>query len=120
MRRKDEYDMVSLGATIESSFSQRHQRRRSRRRSTSTGASPMTAGHGLVLPTLDGIPGKYFWESSLRRNALLAQTLLALDLATPADWRNAEGAPRKLVQESLQRWLAQQRSETVARQFELS
>ena len=120
MIRKGEYDMGAMGATIESSVSQRHQPRRSRRSGTSTRASLMPAGNCFVLPTLDCIPGKYSWESSLRRNALLAQTLMALDLATSADWRKAEGAPRKLVQESFQRWLAQQRSETVARQFELS
>jgi len=75
---------------------------------------------GFVLPKFDSAPTKYSWESSLRRNAVLAQTLIALDVATPEDWRNAEGAPRKLVQDSLQRWLAQQGSEVIARQFELS
>jgi hypothetical protein len=77
-------------------------------------------GAGFVLPKLDAASTKYSWESSLQRNAVLAQTLIALDVATPEDWRNAEGAPRKLVQDSLQRWLAQQGSEAIARQFELS
>jgi hypothetical protein len=77
----------------------------------------MAQGSGLVIPRLGGVPLVHRLVADDRLAVLLAQSLLELDIATPADWAKAEYEPTPFIEITLGRWIGAHGGPDIQRRF---
>lgn len=63
--------------------------------------SLMPPGGPCAVPVLDGIPNEYRLVDGVELAATLAKTLVATGLATPEQWRHADGDPFRFIDRAL-------------------
>jgi len=80
----------------------------------------MASGSHFGVPHLDGIPGEYRFHAGEQASIRLAQTLLELDLADPADWRRPRRDPTEYVQATLNRFIELHGGPVIRRRFNLT
>ncbi len=77
----------------------------------------MSAGGGLVLPRLDGIPKSYPALANETIAAAVARTLVETGIAKPERWPQAKGSATEFVRLTLDDWLDQHGRAEVERNF---
>ena len=68
--------------------------------------SLMPLGGLCAVPVLDGIPNEYRFVDGVELAATLARTLVSTGLATPEQWRHADGDPFRFLERALQNRVA--------------
>jgi hypothetical protein len=63
--------------------------------------SLMPPGGPCAVPVLDGIPNEYRLVDGVELAATLAKTLVSTGLATPEQWRHADGDPFRFIDRAL-------------------
>ncbi len=82
-------------------------------------AELMASGRQLLIPHLDGIPVAHHFHAGERASIRLAQVLVDLEIADPADWRRVRRDPRNYVQATLNRWIDLHGGRVIRRRFNL-
>ena len=79
----------------------------------------MAGGRALLIPHLDGVPVAHHFHAGERASIRLAQVLVELEIAAPADWRRVRCDPRDYVQATLNRCIDLHGGRAIRRRFNL-